>query len=92
MNTYSRCGNWIDYHSYPRTSLACQAAVRRAPQRQFVQTEISDCCKSLLSCTPVQWGIGVMLAQMVGHLRLERRRTVLSRECLFRCEYRVTVC
>lgn len=22
MNTYSRCGNWIDYHSYPRTSLA----------------------------------------------------------------------
>lgn len=70
---------------------SCQAAVRRAPQRQFVQTEISDCCKSLLSCTPVQWGIGVTLAQMVGPLRLERCRTALSRECLFHCEYRVTV-
>lgn len=71
---------------------SCQAAVRRAPHRQFVQTEVSDCCKSLLSCTPVQWGIGIMLAQMVGPLRLERSRTALSRQCVFRCEYRVTVC
>lgn len=28
---------------------------------------------------------------MVGPLRLERGGTALSRECLFHCEYRVTV-
>lgn len=37
-------------------------------------------------------GIGVKLAHMVGPSGLERSRTALSRQCVFCCEYRVTVC
>ena len=100
MNTYSRCGNWIDYHSYPRTSLARPYKWARALLPGCSQKSASKAVctnwnlwllQTPLSCTPVQWGIGVTLAQMVGPLRLERCRTALSRECLFHCEYRVTV-
>lgn len=50
----------------------CRASARRTPQRQFVQTEISDDCKSLLSSPPHSGGIWARLARIVEPLRLEK--------------------
>lgn len=99
MNTYGRYGNWIDYHSYLRTSLAQRYKWARVSLPCFSQKNTSKAvCTNWnlwwLQVSPLQpplfsGDLGQGWPRWLG-LSDWKGRTTLLKECLVHCESRTT--